>query len=286
MYISPQYRAQERFDLQENKVYYFELFFGVTQNGVVFQDVFNLEFDVKGLNAAGAERGCVASPSLQTTIDKLLTWDISVTVSEKVPVVGPTGKPYSDILVNTGCGSTRTGGARWSAYMYDLELTPTVYGPPTTGGTAPDDYFAHLAVDLFFDLEAARRDFACSGPLATAVCNNLYSSWLNAKDKLAKCLKDSYFPRTSEAVRNCNSFDTQLGNYRATLNTVASCTASTTSCRDPQNRLGELKARVDTLRHVVNDRLIPSVPAQGFQDTLTVFDSSGELRDPNLNLNL
>jgi len=51
-------------------------------------------------------------------------------------------------------------------------------------------------------------------------------------------------PRTSEAVRNCNSFDTQLGNYRATLNTVPSCTVSTTTCRDPDNRLGEFKARV------------------------------------------
>ena len=184
-----------------------------------------------------------------------------------------------DMLVNNGCGSTRAGAVRWSAYMYDLELTPYVYGG-SPEGPVPDDYFAHLAVDLFYDLDTARRDFACNGPLATAVCNNLASSWLNAKDKLAKCLKDSYAPRTSEAVRNCNSFDTQMANYRATLNTVPSCTVSTTDCRDPENRLGELKARVDTLRHVVNDRLIPSVPAQGWVDKLTVLNDDGTLKQP------
>ncbi len=276
MYISPHYRAQQ------TNLFYFELFFGVTQQGVLFQDVFNLEFDVNGLNAeTRAELGCVASPSLQTSVDTLLDWDISVTVSERVPVVGPPDKPNTDILVNTGCGSTRTGGARWSAYMYDLELTPTAYGK-STNGLPPDDYFAHLVVDLFFDLEAARSQFACAGPLTTAVCTNLESTWLNAKDKLAKCLKDSYAPKTSEAVRNCNSFDTQMANYRATLNTVPLCTVATTTCRDPENRLGELKARVDTLRHVVNDRLIPSVPEDGFLDS--TFDDlvlNGSLKDPN-----
>jgi len=281
MYISPQYRAQERLDSLNNKLYYFELFFGVTQKGAVFQDVFNLEFDVKGLNAAQKELGCIASPKLKTPVAELLKWDISVTVSEKVKVVGPSDMPYSDILVNNGCGSVKGGGVRWSAYMYDLELTPGVYGESSTG-SPPDDYFAHLAVDLFFDLEAARSQFACAGPLGLSVCTSLESTWLNAKDKLAKCLQDSYAPKTSEAVRNCNAFDTQMANYRATLDTVPICTVATTACRDPENRLGELKARVDTLRHVVNDRLIPSVPENGFLDsTFDGFVLNGSLKDPN-----
>jgi len=77
--------------------------------------------------------------------------------------LSPDGEAVFDILVNTGCGSTRTGGARWSAYMYDLELTPTAYGK-STNGLPPDDYFAHLVVDLFFDLDAARSKY-CIGPL-------------------------------------------------------------------------------------------------------------------------
>jgi hypothetical protein len=289
MVISPQYRAQAQND------FYFEAFFGVTQKGVVFQDVFSLEFEVGQLNASigdgtnDGELGCQAAPPLRTKVAELLKWDVSVTVSEKVMVVGSAPGRHSDTLVNNGCGSLKSGAVRWSAYMYDLELTDTAYGALRTidgeAGQPPQDYFAHLAVEQFFDLEAARSEFACQtgGPLATAgVCTNLASTWLNAKDKLTKCLKDSNFPKTSEAVRNCNSFDTQMANYRATLNTVPLCTVATTTCRDPDNRLGELKARVDTLRHVVNDRLIPSVPEQGFQyPSYDGFNADGSLKDPN-----
>jgi len=280
MYISPQYRAQAQ------NGHLFEAFFGVTQEGVVFQDVFSLEFFVAELNdPLKGELGCVAAPPLRTPVADLLKWDISVTVSEKVPVVGASAKPYSDILVNNGCGSTKTGGARWSAYTYDLELTPNVYHPLQEDGSPAEDYFAHLVVDLFFDLEDARKISACQtgGPLATAgVCTNLASTWLNAKDKLTKCLKDSSFPKTSEAVRNCNSFDVQMANYRTTLNTVPVCSATTTNCKDPDNRLGELKARVDTLRHVLNDRLIPSVPEDGWNPAYEgIVD--GILTDPHPN---
>jgi hypothetical protein len=281
MFISPQYRAQ-----QQNG-YLFEAFFGVTQAGVVFQDVFSLEFLVGQLNAQGNELGCVATPPLRTPVADLLRWDISVTVSEKVPVVGAPGRPYSDILVNNDCGSTRTGGARWSAYTYDLELTPVVYHPlQVINGVSqpPQDFFAHLVVDLFFDLEDARAVSACQtgGPLVTAgVCPSLASTWLNAKDKLTKCLKDSNYPKTSEAVRNCNSFDAQMANYRATLDSVPPCTPATT-CNDPDNRLGELKARVDTVRHVMNDRLIPSVPEDGFEyPSYEGFAVDGSLTDPH-----
>lgn len=262
MYISPQYRAQ----LQNG--FYFEAFFGVPQSGVVFQDVFNLEFFVADLTATRKELGCVASPPLRTSVADLLKWDITVTVSEKVKVIGAqvAGSPgHYDVLVNNGCGSTAGGGSRWSAYPYNLELTPDVYH-----AGIGDDYFAHLVVDLFRDLEDARAQTACQagGPLASlqagAVCSSLQSTWVNAKDKLAKCLKGSNYPKTSEAVRNCNSFDSQMANYRGILNLVPVCTDSTT-CSDKDNRLGELKARTDTIRHVTNDRLIPSVPANGFE---------------------
>lgn len=235
MYISPQYRAAAA------ESFYFEAFFGVTQTGVVFQDVFSLEFAVGELTASGNELGCDPSPALQTPVKDLLNWDIAVTVSEKVEVVSAAGKRHADILVNNGCGSTAAGGGRWSAYPYNLELTPNVYHPLLANGAPRDDYFAHLVVELFFDLEDARGQTACQpgGPLAGvqsgAVCSSLYSTWVSAKDKLAKCLAGSNYPKTSEAVRNCNSFDAQLSNYRDTLDTVPLCTTAT-GCVDSENR--------------------------------------------------
>lgn len=288
MYISPQYRAQDK---DKNgrllpKPFYFEAFFGVTQEGVVFQDVFSLEFFVSDLTESGSELGCQLSPSLPPTVANLLKFDIAVTVSEKVEVVGP--KPFSEILVNNGCGSTAGGGSRWSIYPYNLALTPNVYPhSPADGGTVndpPDDYFAHVVVDLFYELEATRALKACQsgGPLesVSGVCSNLKSSWDNAKDKLGKCLLDSNYPRNSEAVRNCNSFDSQMKNYRNSLDGVPLCTDVAT-CKDPQNRLGELKGRVDTIRYVMTDRLIPSVPAEGFRyPAFEYVDSQGVLSPP------
>ena len=272
MWISPQYRGQLLND------YRFEAFFGVPQAGVIFQDVFDLEFYVEDLTGR-ASLGCEASPPLQSSVADLSQWDIAVTVSEKVKVVGkPGGVSHSDILVNSGCGSTAGGGSRWSAYAYNLELTPSVYAHTPVNGVAPndppDDYFAHLVVDLFYDLEDARSMTACQvgGPLdgvvtptGTQVCSALASTWTNAKDKLGKCLGSSNYPKKSEAVNNCNSFDSQMANYRGILDATPTCTPASTSCADKDNRLGELKARVATIRHVWTDRLIPSIPVNGFE---------------------
>jgi len=272
MWISPQYRGQYL------NGYRFEAFFGVPQAGVVFQDVFDLEFYVEDLTG-GASLGCEASPPLQSSVASLSRWDIAVTVSEKVQVVGkPGGLSHSDILVNNGCGSTVGGGSRWSAYAYNLEPTPSVYPHTPLNGVAPndppDDYFVHLLVDLFYDLDDARSMTACQagGPLfgvvtptGTQVCNALESTWINAKDKLGKCLAGANYPKKSEAINNCNSFDSQMANYRGILDATPICTPASTSCADKDNRLGELKARVATIRHVFKDRLVPSIPPNGFE---------------------
>jgi hypothetical protein len=293
MYISPQYRAQsgvDKFGVPLPKPFYFEAFFGVTQTGgvsqegVVFQDVFGLEFFVSDLTESRKELGCLRSPLVPPTVANLLRFDIAVTVSEKVDVVGP--KPFSEILVNNGCGSTAGGGARWSIYPYNLELTQEVYAhsPASNAKNPPDDYFAHVVVDLFYELEDTRELKACQtgGPLSSvsSVCSNLKSTWDNAKDKLGKCLLDSNYPRNSEAVRNCNSFDSQMKNYRNSLDAVPLCTDAAT-CKDPQNRLGELKVRVDTIRFIMTDRLIPSVPPDGFRyPAFEYVDPQGVLSRP------
>jgi hypothetical protein len=56
-----------------------------------------------------------------------------------------------------------------------------------------------------------------------------------------------------------------MSNYMGVLDTVPLCSKDSTTCVDSANRLGELKARVGTIRHVFNDRLLPSIPGYGFR---------------------
>jgi hypothetical protein len=73
------------------------------------------------------------------------------------------------------------------------------------------------------------------------------------------------YPKQSAALRNCQSFDSQMANYLSTLDAIPACPASQTC--DVANRRGELRTRVLTLLHVFDDRLLPSVPPNGFDPT-------------------
>ncbi len=112
-----------------------------------------------------------------------------------------------------------------------------------------------------------RRELACKqvdslpiggpAPLSATVCNSLASKWQNGKVKLDKCIDAAFDPKQSLGDENCQSFVTQLTNYRGSL-------PATTSASDVANRLGELKVRVDVIRHVFDTRFLPSIPAAGF----------------------
>ena len=95
-------------------------------------------------------------------------------------------------------------------------------------------------------------------PFNQSSCTNLEAKWYGAFDKLDRCIKGSTFPRQSEAVNNCQSFLSQLGQYESALN------AAPRQGQDPANRIGELKARVKTLRYVFTQHFIPSIPPAGF----------------------
>ncbi len=273
MYLSPEYRAQITAYLAHPADYYFDAFFFVPQSGVFWKDVFTLELDVGALT--GSELGCNASYSANSGIPvlTLLKWDIATTISEFVQVVGgpSSGLSYTDIFINTGCGTTITRPPRGSAFPYNLELTPTVYTHTLTLAAPPEDFFAHVVVDLFYDLRYAQAQTACQsgGPLTSigTVCSSLTSSWNSARDKLSKCITGSNYPKQSEAVRNCNSFNSQLDNYVALLATVppSDCNSGSLTCYDPENRAGELKSRTATIRHLYNQRMLPSVPANGWE---------------------
>jgi len=296
MYISPQYRAQFR------NGYLFEAFFGVTQDGVVFQDMAQLRLDVGKLSDSGNEWNCPQTPPKgPVSLPILLEWDVTVTVSEKVDVVGgpdnAPGNAKSDMLTNIGCGSTRSGVTRWSGYAYNLEMNKHAYDADHEAlegkiKTPPDDYFAHLVVDLFYDLWETQEK-ACymntalgaatsdSTPAVDYYCGNLEAKWLNAKSKLETCLSGSNFPKKNEAVNNCTAFVSQLDGYLGLVETVPQCAPGTgDSCPDADNRLGELETRARSVRYAFTDRLLPSIPTEGFQFPVYEGLNNGLLPSP------
>jgi hypothetical protein len=280
MLISPQYRGQAA------KGYIFGALFAIPGPGVVFKETFEADFDVAALT--GSELGC-ESPGT-TLLHDLLQWDVVTRVSERyiapggpyglaatVPdpdsgVLVPNKLRYVDTIVNSGCGTTKSKIGSFSLIAYDLEIAHNpVYGP---GGDDQDDVFARLVVKLFDELKLTQTQLACpsgvdraasptapaSDPLTDAQCSTLNSVLLNAEDKLSKCVQATQQPKTSAVDQNCQAFDSQFSSYRSQLNAIPPASATL----DPANRIGELKARAETLWLVHVERFLPSVPLGGY----------------------
>jgi len=128
-----------------------------------------------------------------------------------------------------------------------------------------DAVFARLVQNLYDDLEFVRREEACktvdatSGqpPISSSVCNTLASKWANGKIKLDSCIGAAFQPKQSTADQNCQSFLSQLTNYRSAI-------PATTPVRDIANRVGELRMRVDVINHVFTTRTLASLTTAGF----------------------
>jgi hypothetical protein len=278
--ISPLYRGQA------DKGYLFGAVFAIPEPGVVFKETFEADFDVAGLT--GGELGCQVTDYPDTTVlQDLLRWDVVTRVSERyIAPGGPNGLAatvldpedgspmpnklrYVDTIVNSGCGTTKTKIGSFSLIAYDLEIAhnPTV-------ADDQDDVFARLVVKLFDDLQLTQSQLACpsgvdraatstlpaSDPLTDAQCATLNSVLLNAQDKLNKCVAATRQPKTSAVDQNCQAFETQFSSYRSQLGAVPAASATL----DPANRIGELKARAETLWLVYGERFLPSVPLGGY----------------------
>jgi hypothetical protein len=274
--ISPQYRGQA------DKGYLFGAVFAIPEPGVVFKETFEADFDVAGLT--GGELGCQVTDYPGTTVlQDLLRWDVVTRVSERyIAPGGPhglaatePGSPvrnklrYVDTIVNSGCGTTKTKIGSFSLIAYDLEIAhnPTV-------ADDQDDVFARLVLKLFGDLQLTQVQLACpsgedraatstlpaSDPLTDGQCATLNPVLLNAQDKLNKCVAATRQPKTSAVDQNCQAFETQFSSYRSQLGAVPAASATL----DPANRIGELKARAETLWLVYGERFLPSVPMGGY----------------------
>jgi len=284
MLMSPEYRAQVRgipADDPSGKGpvpprYYFDAFFFILEDRVVFADTYEIEFFVDRLSATRSSLGCTPtypSSAWPVSIDTLLQWDITLRISENYQtVVGPDAfaSPgpalgYGDILGNIGCGSVKKGGATLSLLIFNAELTER-----------SEVVFARQVKSLFYDLYWSLAKTACSRvdtdgnpagtvPFARSTCTTLSDQWEGARDKLSKCLLAADSPKQSEALRNCQSFISQLDGYAATVAASPACT-NFDSCNDRANRRGDQLVRTMVLKHVFNDRFLPSVPSNGFVD--------------------
>lgn len=262
MLITERYRGQA-------PAYEFDAFFGLPEPGLEFRDVFEGEFAVNLL--ADNSLGC-SDPMPGTTrpLETLLRWDVTTTVSERFVSYGNEDVGHQDTIVNSGCGSTKVSGSRWSLYAYNLEMNPdtiSFIGAKRYLTVADDAVFAKLVDQLYDDLGDVQRNQVCGippegavAPVSGSVCGTLASSWDNGRDKLTKCIGASTQPKQSSGDQNCTAFRSQLTNYRATVESIPAALPG----RDIANRIGELKARARIVEYLFVYRFLPSIPAQGF----------------------
>ena len=265
--------------------------------------VLTLEVDVSELTH-GTELGCVLAPDLLPgfDLDDLLAWDVVVRVSEQwrsadghfdpdppaSTPVPPGDATFQGSIVNAGCRNparSRSGGI--SMFPIDFEVTPcpltintmtglwesdgvcVADGTDTTSESPDDSVFAKLYVKLYDELFAHLQELACTNtdtgdplePLSSSKCAALEANWFNGKDKLVKALAATFDPKSSSGNENFGAVQSQLQNYGNTVN------AALPYGPDPANRAGEQAARVEILQHILVDKLLPSIPDTGFDDT-------------------
>ena len=145
--------------------------------------------------------------------------------------------------------------------VFDSDATCVVDDLDQTSEVADDAVFAKAYVRYYDELRAHLQQWVC--PILTPNdCVSLDNNWLNGKDKLVKALNATIDPKVSAGAQNFGAVQAQLNNYQAAL-----AQAEFSAGPDPVNRLGEHAARVETLQHILNDKLAPSVPTGGFVES-------------------
>ena len=261
---------------QKDNGFIIEGFFGIAQDGVVFRDTFDGVIAVELL--ADTHLGCDDN-------EDALLWDVLGTVSERHVSASDThpagaAQHVSTVTNINGCGSSRTRGGTWSFKPYNLEPTPCTFNPypngvwsgdgkcelPDSEGVrvelADDAVNAKMLLILADEYYRTVNQLACedaydenggSPPLATGDCLAVYEQVVNMIDKLHKCWDATQIPKQSSGDQNCQAFDSQLENLEFLLNGI------TPQEPDVANRVGELKARAATMRHVFEERFMPSL---------------------------
>jgi hypothetical protein len=261
--IAPQHRGQQR------NGYKFDAFFFIVDDSVKFTGIFDGEFEMEKL--IGQPSRCadtIDSPS----VDIAKQWDIVTKISEQFQYVSVDGL-FQDVLLNTGCGSSRTSTISLSMYNYPLEINPDTYLGQDSHDQPivvenNDAVFARYIQKLFYDLDYVARHYACNladaadgYPASDLLCSTLVSNLVNAGDKLGKCIAATYQPKQSAGNQNCTSFLQQWASVKSSIDGII---AADSGRDDPANRRYELRQRYRVFDHVYDTRFWPSVPAGGF----------------------
>jgi hypothetical protein len=149
-----------------------------------------------------------------------------------------------------------------------LEGSCAVDDDPFLTEFADPAVIAKNVLKLYKDWRDTLNELACdatdpNAPIDATTCSNLNQQWENGLDKLIKGLEATLTPKTSQGNENLGAFDARLSQLLTSIQSYS----STTMRPDPANRKGLLESQLLTIQHFVDDRLGPSITADGFGDT-------------------
>jgi hypothetical protein len=283
MLVQPEYQARPT--SAGRAPYTFDALFGIPEVGLSYRDTFDGLFDVFDL--MGSALGC-GGGTLNANATSAPTWDVVVNISELAPTVGgpiastfPAGNPpaavpreFTSMLLNADCTNpTRLAGTRGSGFFYGLQRAPQARNAQGNW-IWYDSTFAILMRSLARDFDANLYTYTCRNldaptgspaPVDAATCNQLQKDWVVTYDKLRKCVDATDLPKNSAGSEACNSFETQFAPFKLKVNAVT----LQLDAPDPQNRVGELKARLAVLEYVYFTQFKTSLKRGGFTNPNT-----------------
>ena len=231
--------------------------------------------------------------------ERLLDGDIPHRTSERYDSFVTGEHIGTNILA--GCGSTRGRAGGVSGFLYDAEYTPcpgtldaggnlvfdaqgscTVGEPLAPGATwtslqaaeSEDDavfakayvrYLIELRQHLEIKLCTPSTPSADDAVLSQADCSTLRDNWINLQDKSQKAILAVIQPKQSGGAQNFGAVNSQLSNYQSNL--LGADRSGPNRPADLSNEYGQQVARVETLIFLLENRLEPSVSANGFSES-------------------
>jgi hypothetical protein len=282
MLVQPDYHARPT--SPGRAPYTFDALFGIPETGLVYRGTFDAIFDIADL--MGSALGC-GGGQLPANATSAPSWDVVVNISELAPTVGgpiastfPAGSPpavvpreFVSMLLDVDCTNpTRLAGTRGSGFFYGLQRAPQARS--TQGWIWHDSTFAILLRSLARDFDANLYTYTCANldapagspaPVSAATCKDLQKDWVVTYPKLLKCAAATDKPKQSSGSEQCNAFETQFAKFKRKVQAVT----LQLGAPDPQNRVGELKARLAVLEYVYFTQFKTSLKPGGFTNPNT-----------------
>jgi hypothetical protein len=127
--------------------------------------------------------------------------------------------------------------------------------------------FARMVQSLWKDLGEVRAQYACkqadpvpsggTAPLSSSVCKKLASAWSLADLKIGLCINEFFDTPDGNSYGICDYARDLIEAFGQKLPAAA-------TGPDVYNRLGELRSRVEVMKHIWDERFVKSLKAAGF----------------------